>query len=166
MRIETPFGPAWAAVNNLGELTRFHFGDPIPEGEGDCRHVAQQVAEYFRGERLEFDLALGAQGTPFQKRVWQELVRIPIGTTISYSELARRVGHPGAARAVGGANGANPIWLIVPCHRVIGSNGKLTGYAGGVDLKDKLLGWERKVAPQLGEELSLFPELAESAALR
>ena len=152
MRIETPYGPAWATVNETGGLTRFHFGDPIPSSGGDCRHVAQQVAEYFRGERLEFDLALGPQGTPFQKRVWQELVRIPIGTTISYGELARRVGQPGAARAVGRANATNPIWLIVPCHRVIGSNGKLTGYAGGVDLKEKLLGWERKIAPRTEQE--------------
>lgn len=147
MRIETPYGPAWAAVNEMGGLTRFHFGEPLPSPGGDCRHVAQQVAEYFRGERLEFELALAPQGTPFQKRVWQELARIPVGTTISYGELARRVGQPGAARAVGRANATNPIWLIVPCHRVIGSNGKLTGYAGGVDLKDKLLAWERQIAP-------------------
>ena len=147
MRIETPCGPAWAAVNEPGELTRLHFGEPISSPGADCPHVAQQVAEYFRGERLEFDLALRPEGTPFQKRVWRELARIPIGTTISYGELARRVEQPGAARAVGRANATNPIWLIVPCHRVIGSNGKLTGYGGGVDLKDKLLAWERKVAP-------------------
>ena len=166
MRIETPVGPAWAAVNDAGELTRFHFGEPIPSQGGDCPHVARQVEEYFRGERLEFDLALRPEGTPFQKRVWQDLVRIPIGTTVSYGELARRVGKPGAARAVGRANATNPIWLIVPCHRVIGSNGKLTGYAGGVDLKEKLLRWERKIAPRQVRELSLFPELAESAASR
>ena len=153
MRIETPFGPAWAAVNEPGELTRLHFGEPISSPGADCPHVAQQVAEYFRGERLEFDLALRPEGTPFQKRVWRELMRIPIGTTISYGELARRVEQPGAARAVGRANATNPIWLIVPCHRVIGSNGKLTGYGGGVDLKDKLLAWERKVVPGRQTEL-------------
>jgi methylated-DNA-[protein]-cysteine S-methyltransferase len=107
-----------------------------PEALAD---VEQQLAEYFRGERKVFDLALAPEGTPFQQRVWAELLKIPYGETISYIELARRVGNPKASRAVGGANGSNPIWLIVPCHRVIGSNGTLTGYAGGVGIKQTLL---------------------------
>jgi methylated-DNA-[protein]-cysteine S-methyltransferase len=104
--------------------------------------VREQLAEYFAGQRQQFDIALKLAGTPFQQRVWQELVRIPFGTTITYAELARRVGRPTASRAVGHANGRNPISIIVPCHRVIGANGKLTGYAGGLDKKQWLLEWE------------------------
>jgi methylated-DNA-[protein]-cysteine S-methyltransferase len=158
VKIETPFGSAWASVNATGALTRFHFGDPLPHQGGDCSEVARQVAEYFRGERTSFDLPLDPEGTAFQKLVWAELVQIPCGTTVSYGYLARKLGRPGAARAVGRANATNPIWLVVPCHRVIGSNGTLTGYAGGVDLKDKLLAWERKIAPAADRELSLFPD--------
>ena len=109
--------------------------------------VREQLAEYFAGERQQFDVPLKLAGTPFQQRVWQELVRIPFGTTITYAQLAQRVGQPTASRAVGHANGRNPISIIVPCHRVIGANGKLTGYAGGVDKKQWLLAWER-VAPR------------------
>jgi O-6-methylguanine DNA methyltransferase len=101
--------------------------------------VEKQLGEYFRGTRKTFDIALAPEGTDFQKRVWAELLRIPYGETISYMELAKRVGNPKSSRAVGGANGSNPIWLIVPCHRVIGSNGTLTGYAGGVGIKQALL---------------------------
>jgi len=106
--------------------------------------VREQIAEYFAGERQQFDLPLKLAGTPFQQRVWQELVRIPFGTTITYAQLAQRVGKPTASRAVGHANGRNPISIIVPCHRVIGADGKLTGYAGGVDKKQWLLAWERR----------------------
>lgn len=159
MRIETPFGPAWVSVNENGALTRFHLGDPLIGPEGDGREVARQVAEYFRGERTKFDLPLAPNGTPFQKRVWAELLQIPCGTTMSYGELAKRLGNPGASRAVGMANHNNPIWLIVPCHRVIGSNGKLTGYASGVNVKAKLLEWERNIAPPAISELSLFADL-------
>ena len=105
--------------------------------------IRQQLAQYFAGERQQFDVPLKLTGTPFQQRVWQELVRIPFGTTITYAELARRVGKPTASRAVGNANGRNPISILVPCHRVIGGNGKLTGYAGGIDKKESLLAWER-----------------------
>jgi methylated-DNA-[protein]-cysteine S-methyltransferase len=105
--------------------------------------VHAQLAEYFAGERRTFDVPLKLAGTPFQQRVWQELVRIPFGTTISYSQLAQRVGKPTASRAVGHANGRNPVSIIVPCHRVIGANGKLTGYVGGVDKKQWLLARER-----------------------
>jgi methylated-DNA-[protein]-cysteine S-methyltransferase len=114
------------------------------ESDGAFGGVRKQLAEYFAGERREFDVPLKLAGTPFQQSVWQELVRIPFGETISYGELARRVGKPEASRAVGNANGRNPISILVPCHRVIGSDGKLTGYAGGVDRKKWLLAWERR----------------------
>jgi methylated-DNA-[protein]-cysteine S-methyltransferase len=116
--------------------------------------VREQLAEYFAGERQQFDVPLKLAGTPFQQRVWQELVRIPFGTTITYGELARRVGKPSASRAVGHANSRNPISIIVPCHRVIGANGKLTGYGGGVDKKQWLLAWERSAT--VAEHRSLF----------
>lgn len=107
------------------------------------RQVADQLAAYFRGERQEFDLPLAPRGTEFQQRVWAELQRIDWGETTSYGELARRIGlSPAASRAVGLANGRNPIPVVIPCHRVIGANGKLTGYAGGVDRKQTLLDLE------------------------
>jgi methylated-DNA-[protein]-cysteine S-methyltransferase len=104
--------------------------------------VREQLAEYFAGERQQFDVPLKLNGTPFQQRVWQELVQIPFGTTITYGQLAERVAQPSASRAVGHANGRNPISVLVPCHRVIGANGKLTGYAGGLDKKQWLLAFE------------------------
>jgi methylated-DNA-[protein]-cysteine S-methyltransferase len=103
-----------------------------------------QLAEYFAHQRQSFDLPLAPQGTAFQKQVWQLLTDIPFGETISYGSLADQVGQPGAARAVGAANGRNPISIIVPCHRVIAANGKLTGYAGGVDRKQWLLAHEQR----------------------
>jgi methylated-DNA-[protein]-cysteine S-methyltransferase len=105
--------------------------------------VREQLAAYFAGERQQFDVPIKLAGTPFQQHVWRELVRIPFGTTITYGQLAQRVGKPSASRAVGHANGRNPVSIIVPCHRVIGANGTLTGYAGGVDKKQWLLAWER-----------------------
>ena len=106
--------------------------------------IREQLAEYFTGERQQFDVPTKMEGTPFQQRVWQELTAIPYGITISYGELARRVGNSAASRAVGSANGRNPISIIVPCHRVIGSAGKLTGYGGGLDKKQWLLAWEQQ----------------------
>lgn len=144
MRLETPFGPAWARAEH-GALTAFGFG-ASEQSEPVSAEFERQICEYFEGSRQVFDLPLAPAGGEFQKRVWAELVRIPFGETITYAELARRVGHPGAARAVGRANATNPIALIVPCHRVIGSNGKLTGYAYGVEIKEKLLAWEQAVA--------------------
>jgi methylated-DNA-[protein]-cysteine S-methyltransferase len=149
MQIETPFGPAWAAVNAKGELTAFGFGPPKQNGGGENPEVARQAKEYFEGTRQHFDLPLAPEGSPFQQQVWAELRRIGYGETISYTELARRIGHPGAARAVGRANATNPIALVIPCHRVIGSNGKLTGYAYGTELKEQLLNWERLPKPAL-----------------
>jgi methylated-DNA-[protein]-cysteine S-methyltransferase len=123
--------------------------------------VREQLAEYFAGGRQQFDVPLKLAGTPFQQRVWQELVRIPFGTTISYGQLAQRVGKPTASRAVGRANGCNPISIIVPCHRVIGANGKLTGYGGGIDKKQWLLAWERSAT--VAEPRSLFNTVDKSA---
>ena len=111
------------------------------------REVARQLDEYFAGSRASFDLALAPAGTPFQRRVWAEVARIPAGTTVTYGELARRVGRPGAARAVGAAVGHNPVSIVVPCHRVVGSDGALTGYAGGIARKAFLLALEGAPAP-------------------
>jgi len=124
------------------------------ESDATFTAVREQLAEYFAGERQEFDVPIKLAGTSFQQRVWQELVRIPFGTTISYSQLAERVGKRTASRAVGQANGRNPISIIVPCHRVIGADGKLTGYGGGVDKKKWLLAWERSAT--VAEPRSLF----------
>lgn len=111
---------------------------PFPE-------TVQQLAAYFDGKLTEFSLPLAIRGTDFQKRVWDELREIPYGATISYGELAQRIGNPNASRAVGLANGHNPISIIVPCHRVIGANGKLTGYGGGLQRKAALLSFEASV---------------------
>ena len=105
--------------------------------------VRQQLAEYFDGGRQEFDFPFRFTGTTFQQRVWKELMNIPFGTTITYAQLAERINKPAATRAVGNANGRNPISIIVPCHRVIGANGKLTGYGGGLHNKEWLLAFER-----------------------
>ena len=125
-----------------------HQGQPSPragrrESAAPFDAVREQLAEYFAGARQAFDLPLQLAGSPFQLRVWQELVRIPYGSTITYAQLGQRIGRPAASRAVGQANSRNPISIIVPCHRVIGSSGKLTGYAGGLDAKRWLLDWER-----------------------
>jgi methylated-DNA-[protein]-cysteine S-methyltransferase len=108
------------------------------------RKPFEQLTAYFAGELEHFDLDLAPEGTPFQQRVWAELRNIPYGATISYGELAVRIGNPNACRAVGLANGSNPIPIVIPCHRVIGSNGKLTGYGGGLPVKEKLLALERR----------------------
>jgi methylated-DNA-[protein]-cysteine S-methyltransferase len=100
---------------------------------------ARQLADYFAGKRQGFDLPLAPEGTPFQQRVWREIARIPYGETISYSELAARAGAPASARAAGAATGRNPPSTVVPCHRVVGSHGSLTGYAGGLERKTRLL---------------------------
>ena len=122
---------------------------PQPARVHAARPLAQarrQLEEYFAGERTSFELKLHPVGTPFQLAVWEELGRIPYGVTISYAELARRIGQPAAMRAVGAANGRNPIPIILPCHRVIGSNGSLTGFGGGLPTKRFLLSMEDRVA--------------------
>jgi O-6-methylguanine DNA methyltransferase len=107
--------------------------------------AAEQLDAYFAGERTDFNVELGLCGTPFQQRVWQALQDIPYGETRTYGELAEILGKPGASRAVGLANGKNPVSIIVPCHRVIGANGSLTGYGGGLERKRWLLGFERGI---------------------
>lgn len=115
------------------------FGAPDP---APFREVTRQLAAYFAGELTEFDVPLRLDGTPFQRTVWRALQDIPYGETCTYGELAETLGRPGASRAVGLANGKNPIGVIVPCHRVIGAGGSLTGYGGGLDRKRRLLALE------------------------
>src|SRR5690606_2858665 len=110
--------------------------------------------EYFSGSRREFDLSLAPRGTAFQQRVWAELLQVGYGRTASYADIARAIGNPKAVRAVGLANGRNPIPIIIPCHRIIGSSGTLTGYGGGLPMKQKLLEIEGAVLP--GRSASLF----------
>lgn len=147
MILDTPVGTLTMRLDDLGRLTELRFPrggeDRPPEPDCPADHpVATQLREYFAGQRQEFDLDLALQGTEFQLAVWNELRRIPYGVTISYAELAQRIGKPSAIRAVGTANGANPVPVIVPCHRVIGSNGTLTGYGGGIERKQWLLALE------------------------
>ena len=127
---------------------------PAPTGPRQRSAVltraAAQLDEYFAGERRDFDLPLAPSGTAFQTEVWHALARIPFGVTCSYGDLARSIGRPSASRAVGAANGANPIAIILPCHRVIGADGTLTGYGGGLPMKRWLLDHERaRVQPSL-----------------
>ena len=114
--------------------------EPTPEDDLEIfRRTEEQLGEYFAGKRTRFDLPLAAKGTEFQRSVWQALTQIPYGSTAGYGELAEMLGRPGAARAVGAANGKNPISIIVPCHRVIGADGSMTGYAWGEEKKRHLL---------------------------
>jgi methylated-DNA-[protein]-cysteine S-methyltransferase len=141
--IETPIGPLHAVVDDDGRLLELGFREPkdwTPRALPAT--VVSQLADYFSGRRKTFDLELAPRGTPFQRAVWSALCAIPYGDTISYAELAHRIGKPAAVRAVGAANGANPIPVIIPCHRVIGSNGSLTGYGGGIERKQWLLAHE------------------------
>ncbi len=147
--MKTPVGEIFIAGRD-GKLTDVLFrrprkGFPGPMWEKSDRpfaEVRKQLAEYFRGERRKFDLKLAPEGTPFQLAAWRQLRRIPYGKTISYGEQARRMGNPKAARAVGAANGENPISIIVPCHRVIGADGRLMGFGGGLGKKKRLLDLE------------------------
>lgn len=120
-----------------------------PEWKRDERHAPlrqakRELQEYFNGKRTRFTIKLALQGTPFQRAVWKAIAGVGFGKTIPYAELARRAGRPGSARAVGAATGRNPIGIIVPCHRIVGSNGTLTGYAGGLAKKRALLALERR----------------------
>ncbi|OBH01273.1 MULTISPECIES: methylated-DNA--[protein]-cysteine S-methyltransferase [unclassified Mycobacterium] len=120
---------------------------------GAFEGAVEQIDAYFAGELTEFDIELELRGTEFQRRVWRALLTIPYGATRSYGQIAEQIGAPGSARAVGWANGHNPIAIVVPCHRVIGANGSLTGFGGGLDRKRALLGLEKRRAPA---ELTLF----------
>ena len=145
--MDSPLGPICIAGTEQG-LTRVDFQQGIrpvetepdwPINDEIFSDAVQQLQEYFEGRRQQFTLRLAPDGTAFQQQVWQELQRIPFGTTITYQELAHRIGKPKGARAVGSANGCNPIAIIVPCHRVIGQDGRLRGYASGLPIKRKLL---------------------------
>lgn len=156
--IETRFATFAAWIDDRGRLVRFNLSadgaaSVDPEAMHDPSAIAEirrQVAEYCAGERTEFDVECAAPGTPFQRAVWNALCAIPYGETRSYADIARAIGRPPAARGVGAANGANPIGLIVPCHRVIGANGTLTGYGGGLPLKRALLEHEAAHRPKRG----------------
>ena len=140
--LETPLGKMEIAANEQA-LTHVIFCGPHAEQANNSNAITQlaslQLTEYFAGTRREFDLPLAPVGTDFQQRVWQLLTAIPFGQSRSYGQLAELLQNPKAVRAVGGANGRNPLTIIVPCHRVIGASGKLTGYAGGVERKQWLL---------------------------
>ena len=125
--------------NGLASITVFDDEKPIVTVPEILEDAVYQLREYFEGKRTQFDLKLNPEGTEFQKRVWNELLQIPYGKSISYLELSKKLGDVKAIRAVAAANGKNPLWVIVPCHRVIGSNGDLTGYAGGLHRKKWLL---------------------------
>ena len=142
---QTILGPLTISLNEEGAVEIVHFGAKpyLVHDEEACSQAVKQMDEYLSGERQEFDLVLSLRGTPFQVSVWEELRRIPYGTTVSYRDIAMRIGRPDAVRAVGTANGANPIAIIVPCHRVIGANGSLTGYGGGLPNKRLLLELEQ-----------------------
>jgi methylated-DNA-[protein]-cysteine S-methyltransferase len=127
-------GILWSA-----EAMRARFSDLQEQETPLHRKVKKQLAEYFAGKRRTFDLPLAMNGTPFQQAVWRQLTKIPFGRTKSYAEIAEAVKSPKAVRAVGAANGRNPISIVVPCHRVIGKDGSLTGFAGGMNVKKKLL---------------------------
>jgi methylated-DNA-[protein]-cysteine S-methyltransferase len=154
-RMDSPIGPVLFLGDEDGlvalhlEKKRYGPEQPAEASRNDDVFAAarEQMAAYFKGDLKEFDVPLAADGTPFQKTVWRALMDIPFGETESYGALAKRIGHDGAARAVGLANGHNPIAIVVPCHRVIGSNGSLTGYGGGIERKKWLLEHERRFWP-------------------
>lgn len=151
--LDSPVGGLLACADEAGAITGLHFldrGDPRRrEWTSDERPFAElrrQLDAYFAGELRDFELELSPSGSPFQLEVWRALREIPYGQTASYGEIAAAVGQPGAARAVGGANNRNPIAIVIPCHRVIGASGSLTGYGGGLPRKQQLLALESGVA--------------------
>lgn len=158
--IDSPIGPLTLAGRD-GMLTNLRMVDQTYEpsradwtlDESVFSDVVGQLKAYFAGDLCDFDVQMDLRGTEFQRRVWQALLTIPYGETRSYGQIAEQIGAPGAARAVGLANGHNPVAIIVPCHRVIGAAGKLTGYGGGLDRKQTLLSLEKRRTPA---DLTLF----------
>jgi O-6-methylguanine DNA methyltransferase len=154
-RTDSPVGPVWVAATGMGICTvglgagqpedllawlSRHIGSETPrEDREPLAPALTQLREYFSRIRRQFDLPLDARGTAFQKAVWAEVARIPYGATTTYGEIAQRIGRPRAARAVGAAVGANPVPILIPCHRVIGAGGSLTGFGGGLEIKAALL---------------------------
>lgn len=152
--LETPIGELLLAGDGevlyeiwLGSSVRQRPEPAWQETPAALETTATQLREYFAGQRTEFEVELALHGTEFQETVWRALAAIPFGTTLSYGELARSIGRPQAVRAVGAANGSNPIPIILPCHRVIGSDGSLTGYGGGLEIKQALLEHEGCLPP-------------------
>ncbi len=149
--INTPLGPAKIEGDKNGVKTitvlneELILSDNLPEELATC---ASQLNEYFEGKRKEFNFKINPNGTDFQKKVWDALLAIPYGKTLSYLELSKQLGNVKAIRAVANANGKNPLWIVVPCHRVIGTDGSLTGYAGGLHRKKWLLDHENPVKQQ------------------
>jgi methylated-DNA-[protein]-cysteine S-methyltransferase len=150
--LEGPYGRMLLVVNEDGLCGAYfdgqkHLRKVEPQWQRDASHTTlcqakRELIEYFGGERKRFELELAPEGTPFQRSVWKAISTVSFGQTITYAELARRAGHPGSARAAGAATGRNPIGVIVPCHRIVGADGSLTGYAGGLDVKRALLALE------------------------
>ena len=141
----SPFRSLCVAVDGDGRLVAIRFDRRRPEGRRDakrCKDAATQLAEYFAGKRREFEFELAPFGTEFQLRVWNTLREIPYGAVRNYADIARAIGQPGAARAVGQANGCNPLPIVIPCHRVIASDGTIGGYSGGLAIKHRLLALE------------------------
>jgi methylated-DNA-[protein]-cysteine S-methyltransferase len=164
--VDSPIGPLLVTVDD-GAVTRVHMHeqrhtsgavDPAWEHDPDdpvLAEAARQLGEYFAGSRMTFDLPLRPAGTAFQREVWTALTDIPYGETESYGDVARRINRPGSSRAVGLANGRNPISIVVPCHRVVGSTGDLVGYGGGLERKRFLLDLERRTAGRPGQQTLL-----------
>ncbi len=145
--LESPLGKLFPMVDDDGRVTGLKIGNQKPGGKRSkrrCLEVGKQNAQYFAGHRKDFKLRLSPQGTVFQRRVWQALTEIPYGEVCGYGDLAQCMGKPRAARAVGQANGANPIPIIIPCHRVIAGDGSIGGYTGGLTTKKFLLALERR----------------------
>ena len=148
--IESPLGITRIVgdANGITEISVLNEGKKSPKIPNSLKECVAQLQEYFRGERKEFDFKINPQGTDFQQKVWQELLNIPFGKTMSYLDLSKKLGDVKAIRAVASANGKNPLWIVIPCHRVIGTNGSLTGYAGGLWRKKWLLEHESPSAQQ------------------
>ena len=143
MHVDTPVGRLGLVASEGGLRRVLWAGEPGAGGnEAMLAAAAAQLREYFDGSRRAFDLPLDLEGTPFQRRAWLALAEIPYGETRSYGEQARRLGMPRAARAVGAANGANPVPIVLPCHRLVGADGSLTGFGGGLEAKRRLLEFE------------------------
>jgi methylated-DNA-[protein]-cysteine S-methyltransferase len=145
--LDTPLGRMLLVANEKGLCGAHFIGQKYypkldPAWKRKASAAGRELEEYFAGERAVFTVPLAAEGTPFQRAIWREIAKVPYGKTITYAELARRAGYPGSARAAGAATGRNPLGVIVPCHRIVGTNGSLTGYAGGLSKKKALLALE------------------------
>lgn len=151
--IKTPLGMANITGDELGvsEISIVDSGEITAEIPSELQEAATQLRDYFEGKRTSFTFKINPKGTAFQQKIWSKLLEIPFGTTISYLELSKKIGDVKAIRAVAAANGKNPLWIVLPCHRVIGSDGSLTGYAGGLWRKKWLLEHENP-----SEQQSLF----------